>query len=292
MRRFVAGMVLILLALVVPPARGQTPKGAWWSPEKDERRYPQGYGELRVVESAGEVVLKFTTEDPGRTEYYTKDGDCSGYPSAEDPANETPVSPDECGRPYARAGEDYGAVRGEWTFTEAGSRTIRIPIVDDDLDETDGEAFTIIAVHQTDFWPTAVLYNAFIHIGDDDPRDDSDGGPSSSSSDANAIPGSAAGDALVGRAATVSAIPAPVAGGEDPNVALQAGSGSELASDELQPGAGFELTSDQSPEPPSARGDGGGGSTSWLPLGLGGAALSVGAIVLARRRLRWSPTRV
>ena len=114
--------------------------------------------------------MKFTTEEPGRTEYSTRDGDCIGYPTAEDPANETPLSPDECGNPYAQAGEDYGAVRGKWTFTEAGSRTVRIPIIDDDLDETDGEAFTIEAGHWGDMWPAPGRYNASIYIVDDDPK--------------------------------------------------------------------------------------------------------------------------
>lgn len=174
--------IVLVSVLVAPPAGGQTLEGnecldrrkpgcnSWWSPEEDDKRYPRGYGALRVLESAGEVVMKFTTEEPGRTEYSTKDGDCSGYPTAEDPANETPVSTDECGRPYARAGEDYGAVRGKWTFTEAGSRTIRIPIIDDDLDEIDGEAFTIEAGHWGDMWPAPGVSNAFIYIVDDDPK--------------------------------------------------------------------------------------------------------------------------
>jgi len=167
--------IVLVSVLVAPPARGQPKGGAWWSPEEDDRRYPQGYGELRVVESAGEVVMKFTTEEPGRTEYYTRNGDCGGYPTAEDPAN--PFWPDECGRPYARAGEDYGAVRGQWTFTEAGSRTIRIPIFDDDRDETDREPFTIHADHKFDSWPVGGVFNAWIYIEDDDPRNVSDASP-------------------------------------------------------------------------------------------------------------------
>lgn len=164
--------IVFVSVLVAPPARGQPKGGAWWSPEEDERRYPQGYGALRVMESAGEVVMKFTTEEPGRTEYYTRNGDCGGYPTAEDPAN--PSWPDECGRPYARAGEDYGAVRGQWTFTEAGSRTIRIPIFDDDRDETDREPFTIHADHKFDSWPVGGVFNAWIYIEDDDPKQTSD----------------------------------------------------------------------------------------------------------------------
>ena len=136
MRRSIAGMVLILLFLVAPPARGQTgavvcERGECfsWSPRS-----------AQPVESAGEVVLTFTAYDPGRTVYYTSDGDCShGYPL--DPP---------CGRPQARASEDYGAVKGEWIFTEAGSRTIRIPIFDDDLDEADYETFSVRAARYDD----------------------------------------------------------------------------------------------------------------------------------------------
>src|SRR5687768_4179492 len=137
MRRVVAGMVLILLALVVPPATGQTgpvvcdPGECFgWSPRSVE-----------VVESAGEIVLTYTSYEPGRVVYYTSDGDCSRYP----------LDPSDCGRPQARAGEDYVAVRGEWIFTEADSRTIRIPLIDDGLAELE-EAFTVNASRYDDLF--------------------------------------------------------------------------------------------------------------------------------------------
>ena len=146
--------------LVAPPARGQTgvvvcEQGECfgWSPRS-----------AQLVESAGEIVLTFTSYEPGRTVYYTSDGDCSRYP----------LDPSDCGRPQARASEDYGAVKGEWIFTEAGSRTIRIPIVDDDDDEADYEAFTVNASRYDDVAEQTVWDNATIRIGDDDPKPTSD----------------------------------------------------------------------------------------------------------------------
>ena len=50
--------------------------------------------ELRVAESVGEVEVRFTSKDAGRFEYYTRNGDCGGYPTAEDPANQSALSPD------------------------------------------------------------------------------------------------------------------------------------------------------------------------------------------------------
>jgi hypothetical protein len=296
-RALVMGLWIISCAIVfvsvlaAPPARGQAPGNGcvdqtkrgcsgWWSPEGDEQRYPRGYGELRVVESAGEVVMKFTTEEPGRTEYYTNDGDCSGYPTAEDPANDTPVSPDECGRPYARAGEDYGAVRGQWTFTEAGSRTIRIPIFDDDRDETDREPFTINAAHWPDGWPSWVLYNATIAIMDDDPSSSSGSSSSAQSSS----------QARIGRQAGTGGATPPLQTETRPTGVSRPDR--DAASTELRPGPGFELIGSQA----AARGLGESRSQSgttergsvWKLVFLTIAGmLAFGGAVVWRRRTSW-----
>lgn len=269
MKRIIACTVVLVSVLVAPPAGGQTQYGPW---------YPRD-GE--AGEWDGEAVLRYTAKEPGRTEYYTKDGDCGGYPSVEDPANDTPVSPDECGRPYARASEDYTAMRGEWVFTEAGSRTIRIPIVDDDLDETDGEAFTIWGAHQADSDPPGMkaVYTAYIRIRDDDPRKHGD-----PSYDAAAPPAAVVttvtsveqrpGDSSVGATA-----PPP-----DLEVALPSG--------ELEPGSGFELVIERGAAPRPEHDERDGDAASWWPLGLGTTALASGGVVWMRRRRRWSPTRL
>lgn len=269
MKRIIACTVVLVSVLLAPAARGQMPGPADWSPR-----------EVRPLESAGEVVLTFTTQSPGRTEYYTKDGDCSGYPSAEDPANDTPFSPSECGRPFARAGEDYGAVTGEWNFTEPGSRTIRIPIVDDDLDETDGEAFQMFAVHKTDSWPSKVVHNAYIRIVDDDPRDDGDAPSAVVTTVTRAEQRPAGSSAPPARAPTTVASPPA-----DLEVTLP--------SDELEPGPGFELVSEGSSEPaPEHGGDSDGRSrAAWSALVLASGAVSAGGVAWVRRRRRWSPTR-
>jgi hypothetical protein len=269
--------IVFVSVLVATPARGQTPEGdgcvnqtkrgcnGWWSPR-----------EVRPLESAGEVVLTFTTQDPGRTEYYTNDGDCSGYP--QDPANEIPVSPDECGRPYARAGEDYGAVRGEWTFTEAGSRTIRIPIFDDDRDETDREPFTINASHWPDMWPSKVLYNATITIMDDDPSSSS-GSSSPAQSSSQARTGSQAGT-----------------GGATPPLQTETGATEvsrpdrDAASTELRPGPGFELIGSDVVSGPAASArlpDDKGGITKTFFLVLAAVIVSGGGAWIWRRRSSW-----
>ena len=281
-RALVMGLWIISCAivfasvLVAPPARGQPKGGAWWSPEEDRRRYPQGYGELRVMESAGEVVMKFTTEEPGRTEYYTRNGDCGGYPTAEDPAN--PSWPDECGRPYARAGEDYGAVRGQWTFTEAGSRTIRIPIFDDDRDETDREPFTIHADHKFDSWPVGGVFNAWIYIEDDDP----------SSSSGSSSPAQSSSQARIGRQAGTGGATPPLQTETGPTgVSRQ---DRDAASTELRPGPGFELIGSDlvsgraaSPRLPEDKG----GITKTVFLMLAAVIVSGGGAWIWRRRSSW-----
>lgn len=80
----------------------------------------------------------------------------------------TNVSPtsSSCQPPFARAGEDYTAVNGEVIFSERGSRTIRIPILDDDLVEG-SEEFTVVAVEEppADPWPYS---SVIVRISDDE----------------------------------------------------------------------------------------------------------------------------
>lgn len=273
MKRIIACIVVLVSVLVATPAGGQSP----WYPREGE-----------AGEWEGEAVVMFTARSPGRLKYYTGDGDCDGYPSAEDPANGTPVSPDECGRPYARESEDYVAVRGEWTFNEAGSITIRIPIIDDDLDEADGEAFRIESEYQPDSCAPTVncgggLYTAYIRIRDDDPRNHRAASNDGASND-GAVPPPAvvttittAGQRLDG-SSVVATEPPP-----DLEVALPSG--------ELEPGPGFELVLDRDADPRPEHDDRDGDSASWWPLGLGTTALASGVVVWMRRRRRWSPTR-
>ena len=265
MRRSVAGSSLILLALVVRPASAQAPGP--WSPRA-----------AQPVESAGEIVLTFTSSEPGRIVYYTSDGDCSRYP----------LDPADCGRPQARASEDYAEVKGEWIFTQAGSRTIRITIFDDEADEAD-EAFTVNASRYDDVAEQTTWDNVIVHIVDDDPRIDSDDPAATTATTTASSPsGQNDGVALVGDGATAS--PTPIAGSARPNTALRPAAEVERNSAELQAGPGFELTSESNPgAAPSRRG--GRGSVSLLPLGLGGTLLIVGTALVARRRLRWSATR-
>lgn len=278
MKRIIACLVVLVSVLVAPRTTAQmSPQPQpYWSPQ-----------DARPGESVGEVVLKFTTPDTGRWEYYTKDGDCPEYPSEEDPANETPLSPAECGRPFARAGQDYGAVRGEWIFTSPGSRTITIPIINDDLDETDGEAFSINAFYRDS--ALGHLVNAYIRIGDDDPR--YDGGVSH---DADALP----------PAVTTTVVRAEQRPTGSPAIASAPPPGLEVAlpSAELKPGVGFELVSGGDLEPPPDVGASqhrggdrdrrrGGSAASWFALGLGATAAGSGGVVWLRRLRRWSPTR-
>ncbi len=85
--------------------------------------------DAEVAEGAGEVRFVVTLDRPSGAEVTV------GYATA-DPAG----SPD----PVAEAGIDYDSVSGTLTFAPGEvSRTIRVPIIDDDLDEPD-ETFALV----------------------------------------------------------------------------------------------------------------------------------------------------
>ena len=148
--------IVLVSVLVAPPANGSHDQnrssGGRWSPTS-----------AQVVESAGEIVLTFTAHEQGRVGYHSRN-ECPTYP----------WDSQECGPPMARASEDYGAVKGEWIFTEAGSRAIRIPIFDDDLDEADFETFFVDASYYNDLGQQTTWDGATIRIEDDDPKRTSD----------------------------------------------------------------------------------------------------------------------
>jgi hypothetical protein len=272
-KRITACIVVLLSSFVAPPARAQTSPGSGpsWSPR-----------EVRPAESAGEIVLKFTTTNAGRWVYYTEDGDCPGYPSAEDPANQTPLSPAECGRPFARASEDYGAVRGEWIFTEGGSRTIRIPIIDDDVDEPDGEAFAVNASRYDDVAGMTVWHNAYIRIVDDDPRDDGDAPPPGVITTVTRSEPRAAGSSRVDTGPPPAPVPARRA--PAPTTVESPPPDLEVArrSGELQPGGDLEFATGEGPLRERDRPDVKAGSAFALALALGTAAAA--GLVLRFRR--------
>ena len=262
---WIVSCAIVLVSVLVAPARGQEAGRTGWSPTG-----------AQPLESGGEVVLTFTKTEPGRITYRTMDGDCSTHPPwVPDPGQPDPPQTADCGRPRAQAPNDYGHVSGEMIFNEAGSRTIRIRIVDDNLDEVN-EPFGVRAAEGDGVHEQMWLYTAGVSIIDDDPSDDPEdpartappattaGGRPSSSSDANAIPGSDDGE-------------------------VQNGYGSKLASGELEPGPGFDLVNRGDPKA-SSEGDGRrGGSAAWLAFGSGTIALGWGGVVWLRRRRRRSP---
>ena len=279
MKRIIACSVVLASVLVSSPAQSQTGRSGW-SPT-----------EAAPVESAGEVVLRFTATDPGRIVYYTLDGDCNRNPWVEDP--NSPLPPADCGRPQARASEDYGATKGEWIFTGPGSRTITIPILDDDLDEVDGEPFGVHASHHDDVAGQTTWYAAVIRIVDDDPSIGSVAPPAVTTSvppdddrtSISPVPPTVPQSAAVPPPAAVAVprAPAPAALAL-PDVEV------ELPSRDLRPGPGFELVLEPTHGRASEREHPRSGSASPLALSLGSTALASSGFVWLRRRRRWSPS--
>ena len=280
MKRVIAFLAVLVWGLVAPPAKAQTGFGGWSSTGAEP------------VELAGEVVLTFTAIEAGRITYYTLDGDCNRNPGVEYPYTPSPVTPD-CGRPQARAGEDYVAVRGEWIFTEPGSRTIRVPILDDDIDEPE-EPFGVHASKYDDVAGQTTWSAVVIRIIDDDPKQGSAGDTSTKLATAEHAPGADQPVAATSPAAPVrlptAQAPAGPARSLEPtttSVGWRLDVGTQLgAPGDLQPGPGFELVADRDPERGPERGDRG-GRASWVAFGLTIVAVASG-IARVRRRWRWS----
>ena len=275
MKRVVAGAVVILLTLLGPLAAASHGE---WTPRSSD-----------VPESGGTVILLLSKATPGRVVYRTLDGSCETWTDG-NPLNVT-YAQTVC-QPPARASEDYKAVSGEAVFTEPGSKTIVIEILDDGIDERE-ETFSVEA-HEVDHTAGgATGSTAIVNIVDDDDDDDYDAGgdevaaaaATTSTTTARARPPGPA-SALTGRPvpdpAAAPAAPAATTSSTDLKV--------ELASGDLRPGPGFELTTGghgEAAPAPGGGGGGGGGSTSSVGLGLGSGALGAGAIWMRRQR-RWS----
>ena len=198
MKRIGAAIAVIgvALTLVTPPAAAQN-GSAWLAPKSPE-----------PLESAGEVVLTVSMWRAGRVEYRTIDGACqvtySRVGSAPDAV---------CSEGDARAPEDYTATSGELVFTEGGSKTITIPIVDDDLAEGD-KAFTMAAWEEVNADPWIDRGDAVVVRIVDDETTDTGGEPAApaaeSSTDATPEGGQSSGSAVGAPAPTTAS------GGEPP----------------------------------------------------------------------------
>jgi len=254
MKRIGAGIALIVgaLMLVTPPAAAQN-GSAWLSPDEPE-----------PLESTGEIVLIVEMWRAGRVAYQTIDGTCQVTYS---PGGTPPDA--VCSGEKARAPEDYTATSGELVFTEGGSKTITIPIVDDDLTEGD-ESFTLAAWEEVNADPWIDRGDSeIVRIVDDESGD--------TGGEERVAPTTGAG---------VTVEPATPETAAPPSRNLQVA----LPASELRPGPGFELTIEGPPRPAAARRDTGHGSTRWWAIGAGTATLGVGALAMAQRRRRWSPT--
>ena len=265
-----AGVVIVALSLLTAPAAAQN-GSAWFVSEKAE-----------AFESSGQIVVTVSMWRPGRVTYQTFDGPCQVSYSRGGTPPQTVCSED--GR--ASAPEDYAATSGELVFTEEGSRTITIPIADDDRREP-AESFTVAAWEEVNADPWIDRGDSTIVriVDDDSPRtatpsetSPGGGGPSGSAAEVTAPP------AAAGSGVTTDAN-APESETR-PSPDLQIG----LAGGDLHSGPGFQLASEQAPQPAVER-DGGGSPAGWLGAGLGVAAVGVGVLAFVQRRRRWSPTR-
>ncbi|MGQ0431851.1 MAG: Calx-beta domain-containing protein [Microthrixaceae bacterium] len=265
MNRGFAGMLLAVLILAAAPAEAQN-GSVWLSPTEPAR-----------IESAGEVVLTISLWRAGRVAYQTYDGACSITYS---PGGTSPDA--TCNEGGARAPDDYTAASGELVFTEVeGSKTIKIPIADDDRAEGD-EGFTFAAWEVANADPWIDRGDSVIVTIIDDEASDGRAVATTTTAPERRPPGAAP-------LATVPSLPDPIGDRAVPGLAHTA-----LPS-EITPGPGFELTGDGSLGPAAAReGERGGptsGSFSGLAAGVGASALGLSALAAVRRRGRWSPTR-
>lgn len=234
-----------------------------------------------MLESDGEVVLTLSQHPggSGRLRYSTADGTCVPPPRAGDAFEGFREQP-PC-EPEARAPADYGAVDGVFDGTTR-SKTIRIPIVDDDLSEGT-EAFTVYAWGEPNGYNTDPYGGPSVIVRIDDDDSDDSGKPAASTATTTTAAGSQPSSSAP--VLTVPTAPSPDEHAPAPDLAVA------VPSAELRPGQGFELTSEEPRGPAAGRGGERDGSASWLALGLGTAAAAVGAVALLRRRKQWSPTR-
>ena len=283
----VAAAVLVLTSASTPPAAGQN-GSASLSP-----RVPT------PPESAGAVVITVSMWRAGRVAYQTYDGACAvEYSATQSPPT---VSCWEGGR--ARASEDYVAASGELIFTQGGSQTITITLVDDSLDEDD-ESFTLAAWEEVNADPWIDRGDSATVLVVDDDGGQSDGDPAQTppTSSTNRGAASSSAGASSGTGQPGSQLPGAELDGPTPTsqparpsaVTAEAPGTTTTALDlevalpdgDLRPGAGFELTGDAPPEGAATPGD----SPSGLVIGSGTAALGVGGLAVIRRRRRWSAT--
>ena len=281
-RHIAAVSAAVVFALVVVPAVGSAPAAAqtgtpWWTNKSP-----------RPVESDGAVVLTLSFGRPGRVRYRTFDGTCSQDPLSNSSWDKRPCEP------QARAPEDYAAIDGDVVFTSSGAKSIRIPIVNDDLAERT-EAFTIEAWEEPNAdWP---LYrtDVIVRITDDETADRGTTPAAAASPPTTAAVNSRSSSSTVGspRPATGPAtVPMVADHASTPTTAATATtarpSGAEVAlpTGELGPAPGPELTG-AGPETPGTEREGGGSRSGWA-VGFGAAILA--ALVFMPRRRRSSST--
>lgn len=284
MKRVGAGiaMIVVTLTLMTSPAAAQN-GSAWLTPKNPE-----------PLESSREVVLTVTMWRAGRVAYRTFDGACDVDYSRGGEARPPSATCSESRK--ARAPEDYSATSGELVFTAGGSKSIRIPIVDDAVADG-GEAFTVAAWEEANADPWLPRGDSVIvNISDDevDPSGGNSAAPAAGSATNTRPAAGQSSGSPVGSPARTSP-QAPRTGlTADPATTTTAmpppGLQAALPDGDLRPGPGFELTSEGAPEPAAERGGGAGGSAAGLAIGAGTAVLGVGALAVMRRRRRWSPT--
>ena len=280
MRLIVAGVIVMLLILAGARAEAQVASWPTWTPEAP-----------RPLESDGEVVLTLSIDSSAfaRVRYSTFDGTCAPPEGSAADLNQARSGPPPC-EPEARAPADYTAVDGEVTFTSAGSKTIRIPIVDDELAEGT-EAFTVFAWQEPNGYSPYPYdgRSVIVRIIDDDGTNATGGKPATglgtSATTAVGAPSSSSGPQppVTGAAAGDPARP-PTTTSPSPNLEVA------LPTGELRQGPGFELTIDESPNPTAEPGGRGRGSAPWLAFGLGTGAVGVAALAFLHRRRQWSST--
>ena len=257
-----AGLVVAAAGLAVAPARAQT--------------YIPWMTDQQVAEGAGSVEITINKGGPGHVRYQTADGSCE-----EDAALAGSTGPSSVAsscEPPAEAAQDYEAVRGDLVFTTAGTRTIRIPIVDDEVAERT-EAFTFYAHEGDQAAGTWTGRSATIWITDDDVESavvTTVAGPTNRSSTSAASGSVSAPSAGTPAGSTVA--PRDVA------VAVRSG--------ELQPGPGFVLASGDVPVLPDDHERRGEGMAAWWTFGSAIVAVVAGGVLTwLQRRRRWSSSR-